>query len=103
LFGSAIGLTQQGVRAMAIARAAVANASDCLKPWAIQDKWFDRYDPADNDFVWDTGDKFEKYVPNGPNKGTQLPEPDYYIPATHGDPGTGFTLSNDLGLQITLK
>lgn len=103
LFGGSLGLVNQGVRAMAIARAAVANASDCLKPWAIQDKWFDRYDPADNDFVWDTGDKFEKYVENGPDKGTQLAEPDYYIPATQGDPGTGFTLSNDLGLQITLK
>jgi Flp pilus assembly protein TadG len=103
LFGGSIGLTNQGVRAMAIARAAVANASDCLKPWAIPDKWLDRYDPADNDQVWDTGDAFEKYVPNGRDKGTPLETPDVYTPATKDDPGTGFTVSDNLGLQLTLK
>ncbi len=46
LFGGAIGLSTQGVRAMAIARAAAANASDCLKPWAIPDKWTEIYPDA---------------------------------------------------------
>jgi len=39
IFGRAVGLVNQGVRATATARVAVANASDCLKPWAIPDKW----------------------------------------------------------------
>ncbi len=38
---SPFGLANQGVRATATARVAVANASDCLKPWAIPDKWLD--------------------------------------------------------------
>src|SRR5687767_14535447 len=38
-FGQLVGLTEQGVRASAIARAAQANASDCMKPFGIPDKW----------------------------------------------------------------
>ena len=37
--GFLVGLTNQGVRATATAQAAAANASDCLKPWAVADKW----------------------------------------------------------------
>ena len=43
IFGRAVGLIDQGVRATATARVAVANASDCLKPWAIPDKWVEQY------------------------------------------------------------
>ena len=38
-FGWLVGVTDQGVRATATAQAAAANASDCLKPWAVADKW----------------------------------------------------------------
>jgi Flp pilus assembly protein TadG len=44
IFGRAVGLTSQGVRATATARVAVADASDCMKPWAIPDKWADNHD-----------------------------------------------------------
>ena len=44
MFGGAWGSLDQGVRATATARVAVANASDCLKPWAIPDKWLDNHD-----------------------------------------------------------
>jgi Flp pilus assembly protein TadG len=104
LFGLAIGLTQQGVRATATARVAVADASDCLKPWAIPDKWLDHHDVTpviDND-NWTLDDEFETQACKG-NTCVPLANPDTYTPPTENDPGTGFTVEADLGLQLTLK
>ncbi|MGE5103074.1 MAG: pilus assembly protein TadG-related protein [Deltaproteobacteria bacterium] len=104
IFGLAVGLTSQGVNAMAIARAATANASDCMKPWAIPDKWQDNYDvTAPIDTIWTADDTFETNYDSGNLKGQPLPNPDVYTPPTNGSPGTGFTVQNDLGLQLTLK
>jgi Flp pilus assembly protein TadG len=107
-FGSAVGVTEQGVRAMAIARAAVANASDCLKPWAIPDKWRDVHDvhaPIDVN-TWTPEDRFELVVESGRGRGAPLPNPDVYLAPSQSGPGTGFTASgpnNDLGARIVLK
>jgi Flp pilus assembly protein TadG len=98
LFGTAIGLTSQGVRAMAIARAAAANASDCLKPWAVPDKWTDNHDD-NNDGGWTDDDSFE----TEDKKGSPLPDPDVYVAPTQDSPGTGFTVAADLGVKVTLK
>src|SRR4029434_3730796 len=72
IFGRAVGLVNQGVRATATARVAVANASDCLKPWAIPDHWNNNVDnPQDNQ--WTLDDTFEtgykqgnSWVPHNP-------------------------------------
>jgi len=45
LFGPVLGITTQGVRATATAQASAANGTDCLKPWAVADKWLERDDP----------------------------------------------------------
>ena len=37
IFGQLVGMSTQGVRAMAIARAAAANAGDCVKPFGVPD------------------------------------------------------------------
>jgi hypothetical protein len=85
-------------------RAAPPNASNCLKPWAIPDKWQDNYDvDAPVDTAWTTDDHFETTYPNGKSKGEPLPNPDVYVAPGPDGPGTGFTVQNDLGLQITLK
>jgi hypothetical protein len=73
-FANLVGVNSQGVRATATARAVAANATNCLKPWAVGDKWLDSqvggwsqtatYDPA-------AGDS--------------------YVPPTATSPGTGFT------------
>jgi Flp pilus assembly protein TadG len=90
-FGWLVGLTQQGVRASAIAQAAAANASDCLKPWAIADKWAEN-NPVPNS-EWETTSTFD---PSGEN-------PDVYIPQNGvNSPGTSFTLA-DVGTEFTLK
>ena len=109
--GPIIGLNQQGVRAMAIAQAAIGNASDCLKPWAIPDKWCDVHDvtaPVDPACTWTNDDTYETTTGNGANV-TPLPDPDYYIaPTPDNDGGTGFKATpmsegGDYGRQLTLK
>jgi hypothetical protein len=100
LFGGAIGLSTQGVRAMAVARAAAANASDCLKPWAIPDKWTDNYDVSGViDSTWTLDDQFELTD----KKGAALPNPDVYVAPTQSSPGTGFDVRYDIGMKVTLK
>ena len=88
--GFLVGLTDQGVRATATAQAAPANASDCLKPWAIADKW-EEHNPAIG--PWDPT---QTYDPTGAT-------PDVYKPPTKNSDGTSFTLANDIGVKLTLK
>ena len=56
-FGLLVGLNTQGVRATAIGRAALANATDCLKPWAVVDRWQERH-PV-NPAPWTTNSTFD--------------------------------------------
>jgi Flp pilus assembly protein TadG len=91
IFGWIVDLGEQGVRATATARAAVANASDCIKPWALADKWAE-HNPVPNS-TWSISSTFN---PTGAT-------PDVYIPQNGVDsPGTSFTL-NDVGTEMTLK
>jgi Flp pilus assembly protein TadG len=103
IFGRAFGLIDQGVRATATARVAVANASDCLKPWAIPDKWLDNHDTtAPIDTTWTLDDTFETGQQQG-QTWTPYDPPDVYTPPSGNSPGTGFTVAADLGLMVTLK
>jgi len=103
IFGLAVGLGPQGVRATATARVAVADSSDCLKPWAIPDKWADNHDiTAPIDTTWTADDTFETGTQQG-NSWVPLDPPDVYIPPSATSPGTGFTVAADLGMQVTLK
>jgi len=112
LFGGAVGVTGSGVKAMAIARWGAANASDCLKPFAIPDKWFDHYDdPANSNPVdvdtWKSDDYFDLVYPKGSKvgmQGTPIPaaDRDVYVPPSKTSTGTGFTLANDLGTKVVL-
>ena len=97
-FGQLVGLTQQGVRAVALSQAVVADASDCLKPWAIPDKWLDHHDetPAIDVDTWTADDTYEKLFGNGLNKGNPLPDPDVYTKP-------GFKLADDMGREVVLK
>ena len=109
IFGQLVGLQSQGVRAMAMAKVAIATATDCLKPWGVIDKW-DEYVPTTA--PWTPSSVFEKYIGTGPNKGTidtSLTPPDNYIPPTSLSPGTGFhpfnpdkSYTTDYGRQIAL-
>jgi len=126
-FGQLVGLVDQGVKATAIARAAFGNATDCMKPWAIVDRWTENWEnglPAT--LPWNLDSEFDKYDKDG----NVLPAPvvpDVYTPASvqyNGDtpiwstyqPGTGFHPFNfnpdgsiggynlpDYGMQLPLK
>ena len=83
-FGWLVGLNDQGVRASAIAHAATGNATECLKPWAILDKWID------SSGKWTPASEYD-------------PKTDTYVAPTKDDVGTSYTLDADLGTQMTLK
>ncbi|HSG00952.1 MAG TPA: pilus assembly protein TadG-related protein, partial [Vicinamibacterales bacterium] len=70
-FGQLIGLDNQDVRAMAMAQIVPGNTSECLKPWAVPDKWDERQTPE-----WDATDTFDRYDRDF----NVIPNPDVYIP-----------------------
>jgi hypothetical protein len=110
-FGLLVGLTDQGVRATAIGRASTGNATDCLKPWAVVDRWQERA-PV-NPGVWTPASTFDKYITKGPSAGQIDPAivpPDLYVAPTAISPGTGFhpfnadhSYTDDYGRQLVLK
>ncbi len=106
-FGSLLGLTAQGIQATATAQILFPASSDCVKPFAIPDKW-NETDGVDSDGDgdnWDPTDRFERYDKSG----NLLPNPDSYLRPTYDangnmtDAGSGYTLEDDYGLELTLK
>lgn len=116
-FGRLFGRATQGVRATATAQILSGDESDCLKPWAVADKWGERIECTNyqnsgacngtwvpND-VWTTDSTFDKYSDGAPNPAIPAtPGPDYY------DETTGFKPFNedgsfgpDYGLILKLK
>jgi hypothetical protein len=91
VFGRLLGISSQGVKATATAQAAPASAAQCLKPWAVADKWLEAGGAA-----WTQQSIYE------PAKG------DSYVPP-YGGNGTGFSAKDangdpvDWGMQLTLK
>src|SRR5690606_37150089 len=107
-FGRLFGANNQGVLATATAQIVTGTHTDCLKPWAILDRW-DEYDPAgaepdypNPDPHFNYSSTFDKYS-NG--KGQSPPqEPDYYVPPGGANgAGTGFRLPADEGRRFAVK
>jgi Putative Flp pilus-assembly TadE/G-like len=119
-FGNLFAVTEQGVKATATAEVLWGAAADCVKPFAIPDKWLEK-NPVDVpvDEFWDEPRSFEAYEQTGNNKGAKLVPADLYEPPqslqppgvinTTGPAGTGFTPTSvvsgggDYGRLITLK
>jgi len=97
-FANIFGVTSQAIQATATAQARPANASDCMRPLAVMDRWLEAQTPP-----WDQGDTFDRYSLNGNNKGQLLPNPDSYTAPTKTDPGTGLTVGDNYGQLFTLK
>lgn len=95
MFGPVLGITSQGVRAMAVAQVAVGNSTLCMKPWAIPDKW-NELNPVPKPL--EPTDDFERYDASG----AVLPAADEYVAPDPGSTGTGLTFSSDLGLAPTI-
>jgi hypothetical protein len=102
VFGQIVGLTGQGVRATATARVAVADGTDCLKPVAIPDKWRNVNHTSGEVQPWSLDDTFETHTPSG-DTWLPLANPDVYVAPSETDPGTGFTVTADLGMYLELS
>jgi hypothetical protein len=109
-FAKVINVQEQGVRAMAVAQAGIGNASDCLKPWAVIDKWQENWEngkPATA--AWSQDANYDKYTKQG-DLDSKVTAPDVYVAPTANDPGTGFRPFNadgsytaDYGREVSLK
>ena len=80
------------VSASATGYARDANVTDCLKPFAIADRWVEHY-PTDGD--WTPAARFDMAVP-------PLFERDDYSFPGDADEGTGFTIDAEFGQRVTL-
>ncbi|MEO5897268.1 MAG: pilus assembly protein TadG-related protein, partial [Vicinamibacterales bacterium] len=67
LFGSTFGINFQGVQATATARAVAANATNCLKPWAVADKWLDSQPGGWSQFATYDAAAGDSYTPPSAN------------------------------------
>ena len=105
-FASMVGIANQGVRATATAQIVTGDTTDCLKPWAIIDRWDEYFLPnepeypnPDPDFL--PSSTFDRYS-TGQGQ-SPPPEPDLYVPPGPGTVGTGFRLPQDNGRQFAIK
>jgi hypothetical protein len=91
-FGRLLGINEQGVRATATAEVLFGDSTDCVKPFAIPDRWLEERDDQGAP-GWSEEDAFERY---DRQSGAVLAPADYYEApgapgGTHGPNGTGFT------------
>ncbi len=105
-FGNLVGVGNQGVRATATAQVVSADTTNCLKHWAIVDRWDEYGDPPEPDYPNPDPDflpssTFDKYSTGKGNTPPQ--ENDLYVPPSATTAGTGFRLPADEGLQYALK
>ena len=106
-FGRAVGVVDQGVVATATARVISGTQTDCLKPWAVIDRW-DEFEGAEPDFPTTDPDPdfnynstFDRY---STGQGSQPPqENDTYVPPGPTTAGTGFRLPLDEGRRFAVK
>lgn len=93
-FGQLVGVAEQGVRATATAEVLFGDSTDCVKPWAIADKWIENRDDQAPP-GWSEDDRFDRYRRNGDGE-LLAGAVDYYerpgAPGgAYGPSGTGFT------------
>ena len=100
-FGNLLGLSTQGVRATATARYQIGDATDCLKPFAMPDRWVEHYPvdaPWNANLTFDTKDATGNPLPNTGLSGGA----DVYIPPSPGITGTSFQMPADIVTQVIL-
>jgi Putative Flp pilus-assembly TadE/G-like len=112
-FAQIMGITSQDIRATATAQVTTGNAVECMKPWAVADKWDENWEAGKpNPNPWTPDSNFDKYIKKGKEyiPDPSVTTPDVYIAPTATDPGTGFAPFDsrghptaDYGLQLVLK
>lgn len=91
-FGNLVGIAEQGVRATATAQVLYGASADCVKPFAIPDKWLELNDDQ-GAAGWSSEDTFSRYEKNTE---AVLNPADYYEPpdaqnGQYAPYGTGYT------------
>jgi Flp pilus assembly protein TadG len=100
-FANLVGVGEQGVRASATAQlVAGSGTADCVKPVAIPDRWVE-FNPTTS--TWNSNSFFQRYQENGNGAGALLTPADRYDPPTTNSDGSGFTVRDDYGTELTLK
>jgi Flp pilus assembly protein TadG len=94
LMGGLVDSESFGVAAFARAQARDANATDCLKPLAIPDRWLERMLP------WSPASTFDLY--NAIGQELDFAVRDVYVGPTQTGNGSGLTFSAYRGARITL-
>jgi Flp pilus assembly protein TadG len=112
-FAQIMGITTQDMRATATAQIYTGNAVNCMRPWAVGDKWAEHWENGKpNTGPWTPTSTFDKYMKQGQNwvPDPSITTPDVYVAPTATSPGTGFTPfdaynqpTSDYGLELTLK
>ncbi len=97
-FAGLVGITEQGVRATATAEALFGDSTDCVKPFAIPDKWLEQRNDS-GPAGWSETDTFERYNRDG----TLMSPADFYSAATGFTPQSVGPGGGDYGRYITLK
>ena len=93
IFGRLLNLSSQGVRATATARVVSGNSTNCMRPFAIADKWIEQRPPVN---------QFDRWTKQG-GRVVQLSPYDNYVPPSANSSGSGYKLPADFGAQVTLK
>jgi hypothetical protein len=102
-FAKLVGVEEQGVRATATAEALFGDSTDCVKPFAIPDKWLELFHDA-GPTGWSEEDSFERYIQNGKDAGQIFtPVADVYPPGSGYSPESVASGGGDHGRYITLK
>jgi hypothetical protein len=96
-FGNLAGVTAQGVRATATAQVATGDTTDCLRPWAVLDRWNEFGPEGPTPLPTSTFDRYSTGRGNNPPQ-----ENDVYIPPSQQG-GTGYKLPADIGRQFAIK
>lgn len=96
-FGHLADVNDQGVVATATAQIVTGDTTDCLRPWAVIDRWLEFGAEGPNPLPTSTYDRYSDGQGNNPPQ-----ENDSYV--RPGQPGaTGFTLPADEGRRFAIK
>ena len=98
-FGRLVGVPNQGVQATATAEALFGNTTDCVKPFAIPDRW-DEFRDDQGPAGWSETDTFERYERDGE---TVLSPADAYDPDGGFSPQSVTLGGGDYGRYLELK
>ncbi len=112
-FAQIMNINSQDIRATATAQVETGNATDCLRPWAVADKWTEHWENGKPSTApWTVNSNFDKYMKQGNNwiPDPSVTTPDVYTAPTKSSPGSGFApfdsqgnQTSDYGLELTLK